>query len=361
MLRAVLSKRWVRVSAGYVLSAAGLVLAWTFLVPKSAELRAIATVLSDADSWQLALGVVLELASIACYGLTTRALLASDRESIGRSWMVSLTIASTAIGNSLPLGAGISAVYAYRKIVHRGASPTAAGVALGATNVVAIVTLSFLVLVSTTFGSTSLPASLSPLTLAGLVLIVVLGVALVLRIGWVAGAVSFCVEFLRKWPREGHSAARVSASTARQRNGKIAFSLRTILWASLLSFFNWVFDLSALVLALVAVHAHVKPIGIVAAYFLGALAANLPITPGGLGVVEGSLAVALVSFGGKETPVLAAVLIYRLVSFWIWLPTGWVIHFVLAAKERARLVSKGAYIREDEITGAREITGVTTE
>jgi uncharacterized protein (TIRG00374 family) len=60
------------------------------------------------------------------------------------------------------------------------------------------------------------------------------------------------------------------------------------------------------------------------AYAAGQLAANLPITPGGLGVVEGSLTIALVAYGGGQASTVAAVLVYRLISFWALLPPGWV-------------------------------------
>jgi uncharacterized protein (TIRG00374 family) len=59
------------------------------------------------------------------------------------------------------------------------------------------------------------------------------------------------------------------------------------------------------------------------AYGAGQLASTLPITPGGLGVVEGSLTVALVTFGGGHISTVAAVLLYRLISFWLVLPAGW--------------------------------------
>ena len=39
-------------------------------------------------------------------------------------------------------------------------------------------------------------------------------------------------------------------------------------------------------------------------------------------MVEGSLTVALVAFGGGEAPTVAAVLLYRLISFWVPLPVG---------------------------------------
>jgi Na+/proline symporter len=41
-------------------------------------------------------------------------------------------------------------------------------------------------------------------------------------------------------------------------------------------------------------------------------------------VVEGSLVIALVAFGGGQISTVAAVLLYRIVSFWGFLPVGWV-------------------------------------
>jgi Lysylphosphatidylglycerol synthase TM region len=63
--------------------------------------------------------------------------------------------------------------------------------------------------------------------------------------------------------------------------------------------------------------------GLLLAYGAGQLAANLPITPGGLGVVEGSLTIALVVYGGAEPSTVVAVLLYRVLSFWLALPAGW--------------------------------------
>jgi putative heme transporter len=44
------------------------------------------------------------------------------------------------------------------------------------------------------------------------------------------------------------------------------------------------------------------------------LIASVPITPGGVGVVELGLTGALVGFGGPNAPVVAAVLVYRVLT-----------------------------------------------
>ena len=70
------------------------------------------------------------------------------------------------------------------------------------------------------------------------------------------------------------------------------------------------------------------------AYGAAQLAINLPITPGGLGVVEGSLTIALVAYGGNKPATVAVVVLYRLISFWGLLALGWVSWAALAVDGR---------------------------
>ena len=51
-----------------------------------------------------------------------------------------------------------------------------------------------------------------------------------------------------------------------------------------------------------------------AAWSLVRLLGSIPITPGGLGVVELGLTTALVGFGGGQVEVVAAVLVYRFLT-----------------------------------------------
>ena len=53
-------------------------------------------------------------------------------------------------------------------------------------------------------------------------------------------------------------------------------------------------------------------------------------------MVEGSLTVALVTFGGAQTSTVAAVLLYRLISFWLAVPVGWGCWGALALLGRSR-------------------------
>jgi uncharacterized membrane protein YbhN (UPF0104 family) len=96
----------------------------------------------------------------------------------------------------------------------------------------------------------------------------------------------------------------------------------------------WVFDCAALATSFLAVSAGVPWRGLLLTYGASQLAVNLPITPGGLGVVEGTITIALVAFGGAERSIVPAVLCYRIVSFWGFLPVGWAAWAVMAVTGR---------------------------
>jgi uncharacterized membrane protein YbhN (UPF0104 family) len=60
-------------------------------------------------------------------------------------------------------------------------------------------------------------------------------------------------------------------------------------------------------------------------YGSGIAAQSLNITPGGLGVAEETLSLALIATGLHAGQALAAVLLYRLASFWLVAFAGWLV------------------------------------
>jgi uncharacterized protein (TIRG00374 family) len=61
---------------------------------------------------------------------------------------------------------------------------------------------------------------------------------------------------------------------------------------------------------------------VLSVFALTRLVTALPVTPGGLGVVELALTAGLVVAGGPEAPVVAAVLIYRVLTLFVQVPIG---------------------------------------
>ena len=88
---------------------------------------------------------------------------------------------------------------------------------------------------------------------------------------------------------------------------------------------NWLAGAGVLAVGILAVGAAVPWHGLLLAYGAGIAAQSLSVTPGGLGVTEGTLSLALVAAGMHASRALAAVLLYRLVSFWLVALAGWLI------------------------------------
>jgi hypothetical protein len=106
--------------------------------------------------------------------------------------------------------------------------------------------------------------------------------------------------------------------------------LRRSDWAKVLglAFGNWLADVGVLAVSLLAVGAHVPWHGLLFAYGVGAAVGSLGLTPGGLGVVEGTLAVALMGAGVHHGSALAGVLLYRFISLWMVNGVGWLVYLL---------------------------------
>jgi hypothetical protein len=92
--------------------------------------------------------------------------------------------------------------------------------------------------------------------------------------------------------------------------------------ATLLSAGRLLFDYLCLLFSVRAVGAHPRPSLILLAYAVAGIIGLVPITPGGLGIVEASLSGLLVLAGLSGVQAVLATLAYRLASYWLPLMTG---------------------------------------
>jgi uncharacterized membrane protein YbhN (UPF0104 family) len=82
------------------------------------------------------------------------------------------------------------------------------------------------------------------------------------------------------------------------------------------------FDYGCLLFALRATGSHLRPSLVALAYAAAGIIALVPITPGGLGIVEASLSGLLILAGVPGGKALVATLAYRLASYWLPLLAG---------------------------------------
>jgi uncharacterized protein (TIRG00374 family) len=121
------------------------------------------------------------------------------------------------------------------------------------------------------------------------------------------------------------------ANRLRQFQHQRGLLLRAGAWASA----NWLLDAASLAVFVGAFGHWVNPDGLLVAFGLANVLAVLPITPGGLGVVEATLTSILVGFGTPRGAATLGVVAYRLINFWLPIPLGGVSYLSLQV-ERAR-------------------------
>jgi len=92
--------------------------------------------------------------------------------------------------------------------------------------------------------------------------------------------------------------------------------------ATLLSVGRLVFDYLCLLFCVRAVGSHPRPSLVLLAYAVAGVIGLLPITPGGIGIVEASLAGFLALAGLDGAQAVLATLAYRLASYWLPLVSG---------------------------------------
>jgi putative heme transporter len=273
-------------------------------------------------AWVL-LGVVAEVGSFLAFALLQRKMLKAGRVDVAIGQMAAITMAANAITNSIPAGSAVAPVYSFRQYRQRGADQALAGWSVVAAFVAESVTLAVVAAAGVSIaGAEGASLDLVGVTVTVLILAVAMGVVFVQKraLVWTVSAVLRLCQRLTGWPR-GELANRIDRiilrlTVVQLSPGQMAGALR-------LALANWLLDCSCLALCFLAVGAGVPWKGLLLAYGAGQLAANLPITPGGLGVVEGSLTIALVAFGGAAPSTVVAVLLYRVLSFWLALPVGW--------------------------------------
>jgi len=307
-----------RIVAGFAL----LGLATWVLTGKSSELAGAGAFLSQLRWEWLVLAGVAELGSYLSITVLERTFLGAGdvRANLGR--LTAIAFAGSTIQSALPVGAAFAGVYEFRQFQLIGADEVLSGWVVIAVGAVAFATLATLAGIGLAFAATLGTTFDLVYAIVGVLFIALLAVLawanrgtayrLALRAAtWLEGALGRPVGQLTRPLAKGLERMRSVAPTRLE-------------WAQaiLAGTSSWLSDCACLACAFIAVGASVPWAGLLLAYCGGQLAVNLPITPGGLGVVEGSLTVALVAFGGGEAPTVAAVLLYRLISFWVPLPVG---------------------------------------
>jgi putative heme transporter len=245
-------------------------------------------------------------------------------------------LASGGLGRVVPGGAATAAAAQYSMLGADGVGREAIVLGLAAGSVVqlaALTAMPVLVLPLVAFGL-HIPDKLVPALLAGAVLFVlmfVLAVFVVRQDATLRGAARIARWLLRKLHRGGDDIDTLPDRVVDQRDAMIHQLGRRWYEALAAAVGRWLLDYFALAAALAAVGDHTRLSLVLLAYVGAQLLGQIPITPGGLGIVEAGLTGMLAAAGVSAAAAAVATLAYRLVSYWLMLPAAlaaWVVHRV---------------------------------
>lgn len=303
-----------------------------FVVPQLAGPRKVASLLDQVNPLLLLAGVALEGGALLAYARLTNSVLPPTSKvkffTVFRIQMTTLSVSHCAPG-----GSATGTALGYRLFTQNGVAATDAGFVLGVQGIGSAVVLNVILWISLVvsipvWGFS--PEYLLAALVGGLLLLsaALLAYALTFgeeRIGKLLETAAAHVPFvdgaaLRRWYTQ------LSSSLWGLFSRKDAL-LGAILWALL----NWLLDAASLFVFVAAFGHVVNPDGLLVAYGLANVLAAIPITPGGLGVIEAALTALLVGFGTPRGVATLGVVVYRLFNFWAPIPLGGVAYLSLQA------------------------------
>lgn len=286
----------------------------------------------------LPLGLLFEAASMAAFARSQRRLLKVGGTTIHLGSVMAVTYAGNAISVSLPLaGSEVSTAFAFRQFSRHGIEPAVVAWALAVSGIAS--SLAFAVVLAggaLTAGSTL--AAVLGLTGAAVALVPTICVLTALRYRPVRRALNRLLGRLLVRSRQTFGRPGPGAEDFLERFLERVATLRLprIQYAEVLALavWNWVADCLCLACTLRATGTQIPWQGLFLAYGAGMTAGSIGLTPGGLGVIEAALSAALVAAGITGHRALAAVLVYRLISFWLVMIAGWIVMGLLARTAR---------------------------
>ena len=279
--------------------------------------------LSEVKTEWLVLGIFLEFAALFFYSMLTHVALGEDAGKVSVWTLFRIQLSTRSLGSLVPGGSAASNALGFRMITLAGAEGRDAGFALATAGIGSAVVLNVILWVGLIISipGRGVNAFYGTAAIFGVIIMVVAAgvvVGLVDRQGraervtrWIARRLHFDQD------KAGEVAVHLG-ERLRGLKAEPGLLVRVLSWALL----NWGLDILALYVFVHAFGGSVSIVGLVISFGLANIFASIPITPGGLGLVESIYIPSLVGFGLSTTTATVSVLSYRLVQFWLPILVG---------------------------------------
>lgn len=253
---------------------------------------------------------------------------------------MAISLAGTALSISLPAGAAVSTGYAIREYERAGASRE---VAAASAVVSGLASIGGLALLYVGGGAVVLTRAPGGWDWRALAVVAVLG-------GLIALAVLVGRRQPRRRPAGPVPGPDVSGGVVRRRARALLLSarqawragasLRARDWVGAVGYaaVKWAADLLCLAAAAQALRLSVGVTALAGIYLGVQIVRQVPLTPGGVGVIDTALVAGLTASGATAVSAAAAVLVYRMLSCWLLIPVGGVAGLTLRGERAASRV-----------------------
>ncbi len=310
------SLRWVR----WALIA---LIFWLFVIPIVPGFGDALNKLSEVKPFWLVSGILLEFTALFFYSMLTHAALGEDASKVSIVTLFRIQLSTRSLGSLVPGGSAASSALGFRMITLAGANGRDAGFALATAGVGSAVVLNLILWVGliVSIPGQGVNAVYGTAAILGVIIMVIAGGVVVGLVDRQGRAERVTRWIARRFHFDQDKAGEVAVHLGERLRGLRAepgLLRRVLLWSLL----NWILDIAALFVFVHAFGGSVSIVSLVISFGLANIFASIPITPGGLGIVEGIYIPSLVGFGLSTTTATVSVLSYRLVQFWLPIIVG---------------------------------------
>ncbi len=303
----------------------------------------------------LGLGLFLEVAALFAYSLLTRAALGEESKHISRMRLFRIQLSTKALSSIVPGGSAAGSALAYRLMTLSGVNGPDAGFALATAGLGSAVVLNliFWIALMISIPIRGVNPGYATAAIAGIVLMLIAG-AIIFGLMEGQGRAERVVRWGARMLRmnEDRTAAglrHIGMRVEDLASDKVLLG-RVVGWAAA----NWILDAAALWVFLRAFGSTTDLDALIVAFGLVNVLAVIPITPGGLGVIDTALPIALVGFGLPTSTAVLGSATYRLAQYFFPILLGGVLYATLR-------VGPWSIQRRERLRRLRDIAADTTD
>jgi uncharacterized protein (TIRG00374 family) len=322
-------RRFGRLSRTFQIVLGGFVV-YFFVLPLVPGFRNAVNKLHTIDPYLLVAGLGFQGLALFAYSLLTKAALGEEGEKISSLRLYRIQLSTKALGNIVPGGSAASSALGFRLITMCGITGPDAAFALATAGIGSAVVLNLILWFGliVSIPTRGVNAGYGTAAVVGIIL---MAFAAFLIFGLVEGQ-GRSERMVRSIARrlrfnEQHAAEVLSHLGARIEDLATDRRLlwRVVGWATA----NWALDAISLWVFLRAFGGHIGIDGLIVAFGIANVFSVIPITPGGLGLVEGIYIPMLVGFGLTRPAATVGVLSYRVAQYWMPIMVGWMCYLSL--------------------------------